>query len=584
MSVTLKQSWVEEFLRDPVLAAYVLFGVELDTFQAVRLRMAWWIPELIDDSGISTGKTELLWLWANLRAILLPQPRPYERRIIGIYYPTLDSAQSNFQPKYDKYLESSRLFQRELKPMHGGKLGYQSLKGAIQWVYKNGSVVQCPAANFAQDANSQASKRFDDMGIDEAKEIDAKSDGIDRQLLGRVTKSGFNIEHPLWARHILLLGHAEDPGSHPFYRRVKTFRSLIRDGSQRHGLITSCYRDWSELFAKDYRPDQEIRRDRLSMGKAKFRQIWEGIWEHGTEDWYDAKAFEACRRRNIRPETKRDAESDVYGFGWDTATGATRKSDLNAGVVCKARLVADDGRTPGLWRIGARAYRITFPWAMQKRGGDGGVLAGLIHRQHQRFGFSRIVMDPQGGGDWVLKELWKPVQFFDGKTHRVTGLCTIENSSQYPEALPLVCRFTHGNPDLAVVWGEDRFRTSAEGIVEAAHRIARDMIDTGAFGWPATAEERNAADLEAMSPEERLALKFLEICGSQFPQIKTLLGKDGETPKMTKNGFLMFKAEGKRKKDLAYAALYALVAVLSIIMDPDHEEETGDDAVMCLSQ
>ena len=39
-------------------------------------------------------------------------------------------------------------------------------------------------------------------------------------------------------------------------------------------------------------------------------------------------------------------------------------------------------------------------------------------------------------------------------------------------------------------------------------------------------------------------------------------------PRLTKRGFLMFRAEGKRKKDLAYAALYGLSALLSLLMDP----------------
>jgi len=47
----------------------------------------------------------------------------YPDRIIGIYYPTLDSAQSNFAPKYQKYIETAPRFHAELRPTHGGKLG-----------------------------------------------------------------------------------------------------------------------------------------------------------------------------------------------------------------------------------------------------------------------------------------------------------------------------------------------------------------------------------------------------------------------------------------------------------------------------
>ena len=51
---------------------------------------------------------------------------------------------------------------------------------------------------------------------------------------------------------------------------------------------------------------------------------------------------------------------------------------------------------------------------------------------------------------------------------------------------------------------------------------------------------------------------------------------------MTKRGFLMFRAEGKRKKDLAYATLYALSALLSLLMDPEFHE-ADEDAGHCMA-
>ena len=249
----------------------------------------------------------------------------------------------------------------------------------------------------------------------------------------------------------------------PFYRRVLAFRALIRDGSQHHAIITSSYRDWSPAYQKDCRPDSMIRRARLTMGRARFRQMWEGVWEHGTEDWYDAKDLSACCTLKSPVLARRVAENSVFGFGWDTAGSTNTKADFNAGVV----------------------------------------------------------------------------------------------------------------------WGEDRFRISDEGPIEAIHRIAQGMFASGSVLWPQVVDDRPAADLAACDPEQRQALAALSLCLSQFLSIKVVVGAD-LAPRITKRGFLTFTAEGKKKKDLAYAALYGLSALLSLLMAPDFHEE-NESASHCMA-
>ena len=63
---------VDDFLIDPVLGIYVLFGVKLDVFQAVATRITWWVPNVLDSSGFGTGKSFRLFLVSNLRALLMP--------------------------------------------------------------------------------------------------------------------------------------------------------------------------------------------------------------------------------------------------------------------------------------------------------------------------------------------------------------------------------------------------------------------------------------------------------------------------------------------------------------------------------
>src|SRR5690348_9302758 len=71
--LTVTQTMMEDFLCDPVLAAKVILGLDLDAFQRCRLRYMWWIPELIDCSGFSSGKTIVDWAYIQLRCILIPE-------------------------------------------------------------------------------------------------------------------------------------------------------------------------------------------------------------------------------------------------------------------------------------------------------------------------------------------------------------------------------------------------------------------------------------------------------------------------------------------------------------------------------
>ena len=75
---------------------------------------------------------------------------------------------------------------------------------------------------------------------------------------------------------------------------------------------------------------------------------WEGIWEHGTEDWYDAKDLQAATSPNIQILTRRASPQTIHAFGWDTAPGATRKADLNAGVAMAAIPLPPGSRVPFL--------------------------------------------------------------------------------------------------------------------------------------------------------------------------------------------------------------------------------------------
>ena len=581
MALTLKDSWITEFIRDPVMAAYVIMGVEMDAFQAVRFRTKWFVPRVIDSSGVSVGKSEENFWLACLWSILLTNPPPYPGRIVSVYYQTLDVARDVFWEKWSKYIELSPLLRNQLLPTARGKWGSTS-EGFLQMRFRNGNQVQCPAGDFINDSKNQASKRFTTLIVDEAPEIDKMGKGLNKQLLSRATAAVFNKNHPVWTNHVVLSGHAEDPGSHPFWARIKQYRKLIRDGSQRHALVTSCYADYSEKFAA-HRPDEEVKENREILTLAEFRQQWWGLWVYGTKDWYPSKNMAECISKLIKPLMKAEPGEWLYVLGWDTAPGLTRKSDFNYGTVMGVRrVVLQPGESSrGYLRIPERGlFEVKPVYAVGSHGEGTDELAGVIHKLHQLFGFSMIVMDPGGGGAWIYKKLRENQQYIDGEWQTVRGLCTVDDTSEYPQADPVVALFSRGEFRLEHLW-DARAMAGDEGIVESAHTEFSRAFETNSLRWTPREEDLDMSYVQSLTREEREVLTSLEHVYQQVGKVKVVVDSS-DKPKMTARGFRRFSSTGK--KDAAYSALYAYMGILAVLKNPEEAPfgEGEADAVDCI--
>ena len=201
----------------------------------------------------------------------------------------------------------------------------------------------------------------------------------------------------------------------------------------------------------------------------------------------------------------------------------------------------------GLLEIRGRLWRLSPCWAVSVRGRTAGELSGIIHRAWQRFHFRRGVLDPGGGGDWVLKELWKPRQYYDGREHDVTGLCTPEQANLYQGAMPILVPL---RPKLA----RPRPRVGRGPLPHRGRRHHRgDPPDcAGLYRKPfrpvaRTARRATRKRPRAFDAEQRMALAVLTLAQQQLLSIKVVVDADA-TPRLTKRGFLMFRAEGKRKR------------------------------------
>lgn len=416
---------VDDFLFDPVMAAYVLLGQKLDVFQACRLRLMWWTPNVIDSSGFGTGKSLGIWIFLNLRAMIIGDQH------LCVYYQTFQSAKDIFWPYY-------RTFDRRRAPIFDAQLGKLDAEGDMdgkdntkgpacyKQYFKNDSLVMAPAPNWFQDAKGQAGQTFNVVAVDEWTKVETmtkktgrvtneKGDvvgGINQQIMGRVRRASWNQFHPIWGNHMVFLATAESM-QHPGYRRYKNFLTAIKSGDPDYGLFTSSFKDFSNIREetniriedcdciksppadggvcpvcvgerralkstvgkpiKEVVPNwKRIRDMKQEFTRAHFLREVCGVWARETRGWYSEDAVERCvaigHANNLQPEIARNNSlgNDVnYFLGYDPAPAQNKSSDDAGLVVLRARprpgLAAPPSQNLSDWLC-------EYVWAYRMRG------------------------------------------------------------------------------------------------------------------------------------------------------------------------------------------------------------------------
>lgn len=304
------QTMWADFLGDPVKAAWVIWRIKLDAFQAARLRYFWWCQNVIDSSGFSSGKTIVDWVFANLRLILLPD------QDVGVYYPVFETGKNTFWQYYQKRALRTPMFNAQL-----GRTDEKDDDGRVQGAacfkafFRNGNTLFMPAPSFMKAAATQASMRFNTLIIEEWTHIDASSTGIDDQLLGRATKPSWNQHHPIWGNHILLTAPAKTR-LHPGYARYRTFERAAQRGDPTYAVPSYSYKDYSDLpcetgksFAEEYRIHSTIGTKKKVTNKADWLGEGLGIWGQSAVGWFTEQAMLQCvangRARGVLPVLSR---------------------------------------------------------------------------------------------------------------------------------------------------------------------------------------------------------------------------------------------------------------------------------------
>lgn len=298
------QTMVEDFLCDPVLGIWVIFGIKLDAFQQSRARTYWWIPNVIDSSGVGTGKSLGIWLTVQLRCLLMPGQK------VLVLYQQFDTGKRVFWNYYREQKVRSKIFEAQLGKvdLQGEDEGKANSQGASCYIqfFKNDSEVQMPAPNWLREATGQKGIDINMAVIDEWTESekmgrkDGGQGGINKQILSRVRRSSFNQHHPLWGNHRLFTASAESP-QHPAWTRYRAFVKQVERGNPNYGVISYSYKDFSnrichtgKSFADEYRNDETYASMRTQLTTAEFKRQGLGLWERETQGWYSEEAIQRC--------------------------------------------------------------------------------------------------------------------------------------------------------------------------------------------------------------------------------------------------------------------------------------------------
>lgn len=286
---------------DPVMAAEIIMGYELDAYQRCRLRYYWWVMEVIDSSGHNTGKTIVDWIFLNLRCVL------FEKREVVAWYFTFSQMQRTFWKYYKEC--PGKIWRAQLGGTdEKGDEQSATSRGPSCYVarYKNGSSLEAPATNVLQDMNSQSSTRYHDGLIEEWTHMDATgTEGIDLQLKGRINKEVFNKFHPIWGNHIIMTAPAKTRG-HPGWARVNRLKRRIANGDPRCASLHYSYKDLSDLpsnngrsYKQRFRADMSIESMRTAPGMSPAKWLGEGlgIWAADGQGWFTEEALEAAQKR-----------------------------------------------------------------------------------------------------------------------------------------------------------------------------------------------------------------------------------------------------------------------------------------------
>lgn len=577
---------MEDLLFNPTLAAELLLGFKLDTFQSCRLKTFWWTPYVIDSSGFSTGKTAINWVFAQLRALLLPGSRTL------VYYQTFQVMKNTFWGYYNDCTH----------PMYMAQVGQLSKTGedaahgkdtkkepaCYKAFFRNGSEIWHPAPGFKDASRTQASQRTNTLIVDEftkAETMAKNASGIDDQLLGRVTQRSFNKLHPIWCNHMLFTGTAENK-DHPSYARLKSFEKAIKRGSPNHAVVSFSFKDFSdakmdtgETFKDAFRVDETIQEMKRKFTRTKYLQEVLGKWTRDGTGLYGDGVYQTCEQmwkmNHCKYLTHRHQDENKnahYFLGVDSAPAQSNTADDGSLLILRAvKKPETEGKT-------YMDFDLSTVWAMRVRGATTRQWSGLIHKLHLVWRFDKICLDhgAGGGGGFIANDLSKDRQLIDGKDEYCMPIITPYNQVVVDGEFCLVM-FSHGDKMIQQVWPD--VSRGYDLLKDYAHQALHTAMYHSQLALPERRSEH--VSLQKFSDEVTEIHSLLsEELPKQLSTVTIQTTDDGATRLLTAQGARRFLTKGR--DDFVSALIHTITGFrVWCFMAEAFESDSDEDELCC---
>jgi hypothetical protein len=560
---------VEDMLFDPILGAKVLLGLaKIPPHEELRILTMWTTYCTLDDSGFSTGKSFTYAIVAALRSLLI------SGRIGGILSGTFRQGQLIFR-NFDRWYTTSKIFRHCVKVV-GGKPRLVHGSSAWEAFFRGGSTIRVLPPNFLQDSERLRSERWHDGYFDEWTTF-GNFKAFTSTIIGRVTALNEFSDCPVRRNHVHL---ASTPNfrHHPSYRIVKKIQANIDRKNPDYRRLTFNYRHIPKTDKYKSFIDRKVIFMMQTMNpKGVVASEVDGNWTDDSLSYYSSSLVEKQDLRKARYIlTARKNPDDIFLCAFDMARGRAGSKRNKGG----------DDFALSVIRIPRGKYKPELCFAIRKNNIEAAQAAAIVQEYHQRFQFSYILYDPNGGGMFVRDELRRPEQLIRNQTVSVYPLIEMDDNTGTMGEMILVA-FRRSSFHIDRLWGKMR---SDSVLVNRVHQNMRDMLENNAIAFPT---EWNGwhemgclgvrRELDQMRDALNQATGLTELDAAHATvdlAIRQLISVDVERdenndPLLDKFG--MYKFLSKEKKDLAYSLIYAAMLVQVWNQMGDSDRDGGND-------
>lgn len=590
----LSKMMLEDMRNDPVLAHEIIFrdpyGTPRRTPPAQRAAMRkMWVSAVSEmDSGRDTMKSSTAIILMVLQCIL------WEDTLGGILSKVWSQVRELFE-YIDTWYGAYPFFAYQCrdKPSHRNE--------AHEQIFKNNSRVRALPPDLTRaEGNKLRSERWNIALLDEWHTW-PNLGIIDTVIEPIVTRPNLH-EHPGAQNKIYYL-NTGDYEFNPAFKRRSYFKEQAGGGNKDYAYIhfnvidhILAFPGWENVFPVA----RAIEQARELMPVSEFEKEWKGKWQKDSDGFYPASVVRAMSKATIKIELKRLFDAAMYVLGVDVASGASGKGD--DATLSVIRL--DGGRDVSVWQkcmVGIKSA---------------GHIAWEVHKAHEAFGFSWILMDAGGGGYYVREELRKDHLEVDGELRNFTPIvCPADPMTTETECAAILSLFSMDDPFLKQYmapvnasglrkWGgADVLNNSAHknarerigaGLVDVAtftdpydrrdgarpHQAAEDAaeIEEASYAMELSAGELTAIDDPAALHETRLAAGDIQEALDEIIAIGPKRDKD-KRPVLTIRGQLSFVSSIKKDSALSFVyGLYCAEMWRRMSGDVDVDEAGGGPA------